>query len=31
MYPEGNYGVFIDSVEGMGTTVTIKMEAGIEI
>lgn len=30
MYPEGDYGVFIDSVEGRGTTVVIKMEVKLE-
>ena len=30
MYPKGDYGVFIDSLEGMGTTVVIKMEAKVE-
>ena len=27
MYPDGDYGVLIDSAEGEGTTVTIRMEA----
>lgn len=30
MYPKEDYGVFIDSLEGMGTTVVIKMEAKVE-
>lgn len=31
MYPEGDYGVFIDSCEGKGTTVVLIMEAKSEI
>lgn len=31
MYPEGDYGVFIDSCEGEGTTVVLKMETRYEI